>query len=79
MKNAENKSHAHLRTYLHTMKVYKTRPDGLTIEVLLINILLFFLTTEVFTCFKGNQCFQAIEFVDCRIFLPKTCTTSVMQ
>ena len=60
MKNAENKPHAHLRTYLHTMKVYNTRPDGLTIEVLLINIL-FFLTTEVFTCSKVINAFKRLN------------------
>ena len=51
--NAENKPHAHHKTHLHTMKVYNTRPVGLTIKVLLIKILLFS-TTKVITFRKSS-------------------------
>ena len=43
------------------MKVYKSRPVSLNIEVLLIKIPLFLTTIYLF---QSNQRFQAIEFVD---------------
>ena len=61
----ENKPHSHHKTYKknkHTMKVFNTRSVSITIEVLLTKIL-FFPSTEVFTCLQSNQRFQAIEFV----------------
>ena len=50
---AKHKLHAHHKTHLHTTKVYNTQ-----------SYRLLFLTTEVSTCSKSNQCFKAIEFVD---------------
>ena len=61
--NAENKPHAHHKTHLHTMKVYNTRPAGLTIKVLLMKILLFF-DHWSYQLFQSNQRFQAIEIVN---------------
>ena len=46
------------------MEVYNTRPFSITIEVLLITILLFFLGHLSVRLFQGNQRFQAIEFED---------------
>ena len=46
------------------MEVYNTRPFSITIEVLLITILLFFLGHLSGRLFQGNQRFQAIEFED---------------
>lgn len=46
------------------MEVYNTRPFSITIEVLLITILLFFLDHLSVRLFQGNQRFQAIEFED---------------
>ena len=52
-RRAENKPHAHLKTHLHTMKVYNIRP----VSLLLIKITLFS-TTEVFTCSKVIYAFK---------------------
>ena len=38
----ENKPYAHHKSHLHTMKVYKTRPVSLAIEVFPIKIVFFF-------------------------------------
>ena len=46
------------------MEVYNTRPFSITIEVLLITILLFFLDHLSVRLFQDNQRFQAIEFED---------------
>ena len=46
------------------MEVYNTRPFSITIEVLLITILPFFLGHLSVRLFQGNQRFQAIEFED---------------
>ena len=46
------------------MEVYNTRPFSITIEVLLITILLFFLDHLSVRLFQGNQRFQATEFED---------------
>ena len=48
------------------MKVYNTRPVSLTIEVLLINFVLF-IDHWSNHLFQSNQRFQAIEFVDWRV------------
>ena len=50
---ALNKSHAHHRIHLYTMKVYNTRPS----QFLLIKILLFFDHSVVFTCSKVIDAF----------------------
>ena len=48
---AKDKPYVHHKTHLRTMKVYNTRPVILTIEVVLIKIAVFFVsTTEVITC-----------------------------
>ena len=60
---AENIPHAHHKAHLHTMKVYNTRPVGLTIEVLLIKILLFF-DHWSYHLFRSNQRFQEIKIVN---------------
>ena len=39
---AENTLHAHHKARLHKMKVYNTPPVSLTVEVLLIQIVLYF-------------------------------------
>ena len=46
------------------MEVYNTRPFSITIEVLLITILPFFLGHLSVRLFQGNQRFQTIEFED---------------
>ena len=46
------------------MEVYNTQPFSITIEVLLITILFFFLDHLSVRLFQGNQRFQAIEFED---------------
>ena len=60
---AENKPHAHHKTHLHTRKVSNTRPVCLPIEVLLIEILLYFDDRSIYF-FQSNQCFRVIELVD---------------
>ena len=52
---AENKSHAHPKTHLHTVK---------TITILLIQILIFFRPLSSVHLLQSNQRFQAIEFED---------------
>ena len=49
----ENKPYAHHKTHLHTMKVYKTRPVSLAIEVFPIKIVFFFPTIEAIPYSKG--------------------------
>ena len=60
---AENKPHAHHKTHLHTTKVSNIRPVRLPIEVLLIEILLYFDDRNIYF-FQSNQCFRVIELVD---------------
>ena len=50
---AKNRPHAHHKTYLHTMKVYNTKP----VSLLLIKFS-FFSTTDVFTCSKVINAFN---------------------
>ena len=45
----KKKTHAHHKTHLHTTKVYNTRQVSITIEVLLIKILLFFMTGQKYS------------------------------
>ena len=60
---AENKPHAHHKTHLYTTKVSNTRPVCLPIEVLLIEILLYFDDRSIYF-FQSNRCFRVIELVD---------------
>ena len=53
----ENEPQALYKTLSHTTKVYNTQPVSLTIEVLLIEIILFS-TTEVFPCSKVINAFK---------------------